>query len=168
MYDKYSFVLGEFERVTETHVYFWHGPFSQWSLSPFTENSFNFCNCEQYMMARKAVAFNDPVTFDKIMKEYNPKIIKDLGQQVGNFNQIEWDVIKYGIVKEGNRAKFTQNEKFRKLLQEVNGRTLVEASPYDRIWGVGLKQDDDRILDESKWLGENLLGKAITEIALDL
>ena len=168
MYNKYSFVLGEYERVTETHVYFWRGPFSQWALSPFKEGSFNYCNCEQYMMAQKAKLFKDPVTFDEIMKEYNPKKIKDLGRKVGNFDANKWNAIKYDIVKNGNLLKFKQNDKFRKLLQEVNVRTLVEASPYDLIWGVGLLQENDLILNENNWRGENLLGKAITEIALDL
>jgi len=69
-----------------------------------------------------------------------------------------------GFMKYVNYLKFTQNLEFRNQLLETENRTLVEASPYDKIWGVGLEETNDLILDEKNWLGQNLLGKALMEV----
>lgn len=169
-YDNYSFILGEYERVTETHVYFVRGPFSQWAYSPFYDESTDshFINCEQFMMARKAITFNDKETLEKIMKETSPKNIKDLGRLVKNYDEAAWSAIRFEQVKIGNYLKFSQLPKFKELLMSTGNRKLVEAAHYDRVWGVGLRQEDDLILDESNWLGQNLLGKAITEVRMML
>lgn len=164
-YNNYSFNLGEFERITETHVYFVRGPFSQWAYSPFVdEDGIKYINCEQYMMARKAIIFNDFETLSKIMNETNPKIIKDLGRLVKNYNEETWNAIRFEEVKRGNYFKFSQNENFKKMLLSTGDRQLVEAAWYDSVWGVGLRQEDDRILDENNWNGLNLLGKAVTAV----
>lgn len=165
-YDNYSFILGEHERVTETHVYFVRGPFSQWAYSPFYDESTDshFVNCEQFMMARKAITFNDQETLELIMKGTNPKNIKDLGRLVKNYNESTWSDIRFDQVKIGNYLKFSQNQKFKDLLMGTGDRKLVEAAWYDRVWGVGLRQEDDLILAEANWLGQNLLGNAITEV----
>ena len=169
-YDNYSFILGEHERVTENHVYFVRGPFSQWAYSPFYDESTNshYINCEQFMMAKKAITFNDQETLELIMKETNPKNIKDLGRLVKNYNESTWSDIRFDQVKIGNYLKFSQLPRFRELLMSTGNRKLVEAAWYDRVWGVGLRQEDDLILDEANWLGQNLLGKAITEVRVML
>lgn len=152
-------------RVTDTHVYFWNGIFSQWYDSPFV-NSFgeSFHCCEQYMMAYKALLFDDIASYHKIMASSDPKTIKKLGRAIANFNQEEWDREKCSIVTTGNFHKFTQDSELEKILLDTGTKTLVEASPYDRVWGIGLAEDNDDVLDESKWLGENLLGKCLMHV----
>ena len=166
MYKYNNYKLGKYERVTDTHVYFWGGCFSQWAYSEFKDANFNkkFDSCEKYMMYFKAHLFDNSMC-DKIYKESDPKIIKKMGREIKNFDQTVWDVHKYNIVYAANMYKFTQNNIFKNILLEAGVRIFVEASPYDKIWGVGLHQDDDTILDESKWLGENLLGKVITDVS---
>lgn len=148
-------------RITDTHVYFWGGPFSQWYMSDFKSLGREYCCAEQYMMEKKALIFNDLETRQKIMDSKDPKEIKALGRQIKNFDPKIWDKIKLTIVINGNYAKFSCNKELWKLINETGDKILVEASPYDKIWGVGLAEEDDRILDESNWQGENLLGKAL-------
>lgn len=154
--------------MKQAYVFFWKGPFSQWQRSPFTdENGIIFVTCEQFMMHRKAVLFDDHDTANKILLTNVPKVQKELGRMVSNFNPTVWDEKKFDIVKLGNRLKFTQNPIFLEELKLTKGKLLVEASPYDRIWGIGFEVGDPNINDESKW-GENLLGKAITEVRIEL
>jgi ribA/ribD-fused uncharacterized protein len=119
---------------------------------------------EQYMMAEKAKLFNDSETLNLIMDETDQKTIKDLGRMVKNFNSNIWDENKYNIVLKGNFAKFSQNNNLKEFLLSTNDSIIVEASPYDKVWGIGMKQDDKNILDVSKWKGENLLGFALMEV----
>ena len=119
---------------------------------------------EQYMMAEKAKLFNDSETLNLIMDEIDQKTIKDLGRMVKNFNSNIWDENKYNIVLKGNFAKFSQNNNLKEFLLSTNDSIIVEASPYDKVWGIGMKQDDKNILDVSKWKGENLLGFALMEV----
>lgn len=176
-FEPFEFELGRTERVTDTHVYFWRGPFSQWAYSEFNCTPYyhsmreftgyfdKYVNCEQWMMAAKAWLMKDSEYLKKIIEESNPKTIKDYGREIRNFNSELWDKVKYSVVLEGQLLKFSysHNKFYHDLLKATNGRILVEASPYDKVWGVGLREEDDLILDESNWKGENLLGKAITE-----
>ena len=157
--------LGDYERVTETHVYFWGGIFSQWATTKFKDpkSKKTFCSTEQWMMWNKAKLFDESYC-EKILKEKDPKKIKQMGRDINNFNIDVWDRFKYQIVVEGNYLKFSQNEYAKRILMESADRIFVEASPYDKIWGIGLYETDDRILDEKKSLGETLLGKAFTEV----
>ena len=120
------------------------------------------------MMASKACLFNDEETLDHILKSSDPKEIKALGRQVKNFDKEAWDEAKYLIVLNGNYRKFTQNPALRDYLLSTGNRFLVEASPYDRIWGIGLAADDPRAMDSSQWQGENLLGFALMEVRDDI
>ena len=113
------------------------------------------------MMAQKALLFKDQETFEKIMNSKIPKEIKELGRQVKNFSSEIWNKKKFEIVTNGNIAKFSQNEKLKSFLLNTKNKILVEASPYDTIWGIGMSEDDKDILDENKWKGQNLMGKAI-------
>lgn len=150
--------------TTDTHVYFWFGEFSQWYNSVFKEGEISYCCAEQYMMAYKAMLFDDKETLARIMSTTNPKDMKALGRAVRNFRPDIWDKVRVNIVKRGSYLKFTQNERLCKLLKNTGTRTLVEASPYDTIWGVGLAEDDPLILDSKNWQGENLLGKALMHV----
>jgi ribA/ribD-fused uncharacterized protein len=147
---------------TETHIYFWNSIYSQWYPSKFVENGKTFVTAEQYMMFNKAMLF-DSVVADKIMSTSDPKIQKMLGKQVKNFNQEIWDENKFNIVVQGNLLKFTQNLKLQQELLRTN-KILVEGSPYDTIWGVGVAYYDKKIFDEKNWRGENLLGKALMKV----
>ena len=128
------------------------------------EEDITYYSCEQYMMAKKAKLFNDEKVYNMIMSEEYPSVQKELGKMVSNFNQVVWDKHKFDIVVNANYLKFTQDETLKELLLDTGDKTIVEASPYDTIWGIGLSCDDDRVLDESKWEGENLLGKAIMKV----
>lgn len=151
-------------KETPTHVYFWGSIFSQWYKSDFSEGSIKFTSAEQYMMYRKALLFGDIASSEKILATNNPKAIKAIGRLIKAFNEDVWDNHKYQIVVRGNLLKFSQNMKLKEALLKTGDKILVEGSPYDRIWGVGLKWDDPEILNESNWRGFNLLGKALMEV----
>jgi ribA/ribD-fused uncharacterized protein len=143
--------------------FFWSGPFSQWAKSVFTVDNHYFC-CEQFMMFKKAELFNDINIMQEILESSNPKEIKALGRKVSNFDSKIWNEHKRDIVFQGNFAKFSQNQELKDMLLNTRGTILVEASPYDNIWGVGLEESDSRINSPQTWKGENLLGFALTEV----
>lgn len=149
-------------------TFFWKGSFSQWHMSTFKEKSslgiIEYCCAEQYMMAKKALLFNDYLTYDKIMASKNPKEIKDLGRLIFTFDQEKWDKVKFSIVYRGNVLKFNQNTDLLIKLFDTGNTILVEASPYDKVWGIGMSEDNLDTLDMNKWEGENLLGKALTSV----
>lgn len=86
--------------------------------------------------------------------EKHPKTIKALGRQVKEFDEKEWDKIKYKIVLNGNFYKFSQNKEMMEILQSTGNKTLVEASPYDKIWGVGLDENNEKIFNPNYWKGK--------------
>jgi len=146
-------------------TFFWHGPFSQWDTSPFMAlDGLMYNTAEQYMMAQKALLFQDEETFKKIMATTSPKEQKALGRIVKNFNPLVWDTMSTLIVYDGNLLKFSQNEKHREALMNTGDTILVEASPYDAIYGVGLAEDNPFIDDMSQWQGQNRLGFVLTKV----
>lgn len=153
-------------------VYFWkhldtfnNHYLSQWYNAPFVDNGICYKNMEQYMMSQKAKLFADKETEIKILKENDPKRIKQLGRLVKNFNQDIWNEHKYNIVFRGNMLKFTQYKNLGELLKQFPENTVfVEASPYDKIWGIGLSEKEAMLLTPKEWNGENLLGFALTEV----
>ncbi len=153
------------------HFFWKQTKLSQWVKSPFTieEIDLTFQNAEQFMMYGKAVWFKDKEIYNKIMQTSNPKEVKQLGRMVKNFNQIEWDKKKYDIVKQGNQFKFEQNEDCRNELLSTGNKILVEASPYDRIWGIGYSAEHPycKNVNVDYW-GENLLGKLLMELREEL
>ena len=176
---------GEKEKFT----FFWEtqSPFSQWHPSPFLapvymwENDFSkqlikngypadiqFTSAEQYMMYCKAMLFIDLEMAQEILKTANPRKIKELGRQVRRFNEDTWYVYRWRFVYQGNKYKFTQNEELKKALFSTQGTTLVEASPYDKIWGIGLSKDNPKAQLRSTWDGKNLLGEILTELRVEL
>ena len=148
----------------EKFTFFWHGPFSQWFPSSFHDNGTVYNCAEQFMMAQKAIMFKDWESLDKIMQTNDPSIQKKLGRQVKNFNLQEWESSAQSIVYLGNMLKFKQNEPLLNELLKTEGTTLVEASPYDKIWGIGLAENDSRALSRDTWLGKNLLGQILTKV----
>jgi len=115
-------------------------------------------------MASKAILFRDDKVLQMIMKEKKPEKHKKLGQQVSNFNQQKWEANCLEFVYQGNLAKFGQNAELKRQLLDTGTKTLAEASPYDRIWGIGLTAEDPRATSPSKWEGTNLLGKALERV----
>lgn len=144
--------------------FFYTGVFSQWYNSPFEYNNMKFTCCEQFMMVNKAIIFSDPDSAEAILKEKQPSSQKSLGRAIKNFNQELWDNVKLDVVFTGNYLKFTSSEEFRKILLNTGDSLLVEASPFDKIWGIGLSMTDPRKEDESLWTGQNLLGICITGV----
>jgi len=137
------------------------GCLSQWFPSPFTENEHTFATAEHYMMWRKATLFDDERTAARIIAADHPKQAKDLGRQVRNFDQATWEARRFDIVVDGNTLKFSQHDEMRAFLLGTGDQVLVEASPLDRVWGIGLKADDPRAEDPATWRGLNLLGFAL-------
>lgn len=176
--------MGTF-RSTSTHVYFWGGYFSQWATSKFTGylpiivsinletylakgKLLEFSCTEQYMMAAKASIFGDNQILDEIMNHSDPSIIKGLGRKVKNFDQDIWAKHARNIVYLGNFYKFTQDADAKAYLDESEQRYIVEGSPYDKIWGVGLAWNDPAIENQTNWNGTNWLGEVLMVVRDDL
>lgn len=147
------------------YVFFWgESPFSQWSKSIFTYGGVVYTSTEQFMMNQKALLFGDHESSKKIMSTDNPREQKALGRKVQNFDVHEWDSKARDIVFNGNYAKFSQNEKMKKQLLNTGDKILVEASPYDKIWGVGMDVYHPDIEDETRWKGKNWLGQVLMAV----
>ncbi len=156
------------------HFFYSHKPqkdnshvFSQWYPCQMTDDAgINYSSAEQYMMAQKALLFNDIYHYEKILNTTSPKTAKNLGRKVKDYDQKVWDNNKYQIVLQGNRYKFSQNEDLKKILLETGSKILAEASPYDSIWGIGFKESQ-ALENQEKW-GLNLLGKVLMDVRLEL
>lgn len=142
--------------------------FSQWFPVKFEEDGVVFKTAEHYMMAGKAKLFSDQEILQKILQSGTPNQAKNLGRKVKNFDPKIWDGHKYEIVKKANLLKFTQNLKFQNFLLSTGDKILVEASPYDKIWGIGMLETDPRAENPLLWNGENLLGFALMEVRDEL
>ncbi len=137
---------------------------SQWWPVNFEEEGIVYKTAEHYMMAGKARLFGDKEILEKIISKTSPKDVKDLGRQIKNFDAKAWDEEKYQIVKQGNYLKFSQNENLKHFLLQTGSKVLVEASPVDPVWGIGLTEDNLAAKDPGQWKGENLLGFALMEV----
>ncbi len=157
-------------REQRRFTFFWRqeSPFSQWHPVEFVVKGQRFMCAEQYMMHGKAVLFGDAQVAERILASSSPKMHKALGRKVSGFDEKRWVQERERIVYEGNHAKFTQNADLLQLLLATAGTELVEASPTDRVWGVGLSEEDPRIHDPAQWRGQNLLGKVLTRLREDL
>ncbi|WP_300758454.1 NADAR family protein [uncultured Brachyspira sp.] len=137
---------------------------SQWYIKDFKDNDIVFNCMEKYMMYNKALLFDDKDIANEILNNNQPKAIKELGRKVKNFDDEVWDKMKYQIVFTGNYYKFSQNTELRNFLLSTKNKVLAEASPYDRVWGIKMKYDDDNIKNPFCWKGENLLGFALMQV----
>lgn len=157
-----SHLLGATMDLTNKRIYFWGGIFSQWAKCDFVDELGVKFNCaEQAMMYHKALVFEDEDAAKAVLNEKDPRNQKTIGRTIKNYNDEKWDKVKFDIVMQNNIFKFFQNPGWKELLIYTDGYELVEASPYDKIWGVGLGEDNPLIYDKNNWQGENLLGKAI-------
>lgn len=163
------------ENQSFKYIYFWgHTPpkdgsiskscFSQWFERPFVHEEITYPTAEHWMMAEKARLFKDDEILEKILKATSAAEAKKLGRQVKNWNEKTWIDHRSSIVCNGNYLKFTQHEDLKDFLLQTNDRVLVEASPYDKIWGIGMKAEDPGIEYPGNWKGLNLLGYALMEV----
>lgn len=137
--------------------------FSQWFELPFTVKGITYNTAEHWMMAGKALLFNDLIAFDKIVKAGSPAEAKKMGRSINGFDDLVWREKRIDIVVTGNIHKFNQYPDYATYLVNTNDRILVEASPVDAIWGIGLSKDDEYVDNPNRWKGENLLGFALME-----
>jgi ribA/ribD-fused uncharacterized protein len=150
--------------------FFYSGYLSNWADTPFVDLSDgNSYNCsEQYMMYHKASLYGDHETSIKIMEARHPGDQKALGRKVKNFNPDQWNKVAKNIVYRGCFYKFTQNVEAYQYLLSTDGTLLVEASPTDVIWGIGLGGYDDLRHDPQNWRGSNWLGEVLTKLRENL
>lgn len=176
---KYSIEKLIAENQDNKYLFFWgHQPnkdgsisktcFSQWWLSSFEVDNVTYKTAEHWMMAKKAELFNDKEVLEKIIKANSPAEAKKLGREVKNYDDAVWLENRYEIVRQGNFYKFSQNKNLKEFLINTKDRVLVEASPVDPIWGIGMASDHKDVLNPKKWRGPNLLGFALMEVRDEL
>ncbi|MER7832040.1 NADAR family protein [Streptomyces sp. NPDC095602] len=169
--------VGRGERVKYLH--FWgHRPrpdgrigascLSQWWPSPFTVDGVRYATAEHWMMAAKARLFGDAEAERRAVEAAGPAQAKRVGRLVRGFDDAVWERERYGIVVAGSLHKFGQNPELGGFLLGTGRRVLVEASPVDRVWGIGLAADDERAQDPARWRGLNLLGFALMDAREEL
>jgi len=150
--------------IPEKFTYFWLGdsPFSQHFKCELVIDGRLYNFTEQWMMQQKSIVFGELELAEKIMKMEDPKAMKRAAQKRGipNFNQSIWERHLYRIVHKGNMHKFAQNLE----LNGTVGTTLVEASPYDRVWGCGCREHEPAAQQRETWRGSNWLGEILTEV----
>jgi hypothetical protein len=139
------------------------GCLSQWWPVAFTVDDVAYPSAEHFMMSAKALLFGDTETAERIQAAPNPGAAKALGREVRGFDEQIWAERRFDLVVTGNLAKFGQHPDLRDFLLATN-QVLVEASPRDRIWGIGLAASDDRATSPERWDGLNLLGFALMEV----
>jgi ribA/ribD-fused uncharacterized protein len=134
---------------------------SQWWPAMFSVDGRTYASAEQYMMAQKAELFGDQETLAAILSSPDPSQAKSLGRRVRGFDEERWIAHRFDTAVHGNVAKFSQNPELEGWLLATGDAVLVEASPVDRIWGIGLAAEDTRARDPRSWPGLNLLGFAL-------
>lgn len=138
--------------------------FSQWFPSPFYVDDVCYKTAEHWMMVKKALLFNDNNSAAQIIVADKPSSAKAIGRTVTNFNAALWNEQAFNIVVEGNKHKFSQNAALKDFLFGTGNQIIVEASPADAVWGIGLAQDAADAGNPLKWPGNNLLGFALMEV----
>ncbi|MDO5558976.1 MAG: NADAR family protein [Oscillospiraceae bacterium] len=173
-YNKNDLILSVKNGRETQYIFFWgHTPdkggkikkscLSQWYKCTFTVEGTVYHTAEQYMMAQKALLFGDKEIFSRIMQAKEPDEYKKLGRMIRGFDEKIWAQNRCNIVIAGNTAKFSQNDDLKSFLVSTGEKVLVEASPYDNLWGIGINASDDDCNDPEKWPGENLLGFCLME-----
>lgn len=163
------------ERITKNHIFFWGGDFSNWAALPVEYMDREFPTAEHAYMYAKAMFFedhdiastilgNEKMNLYEEMVPLTPKDVKELGRKVKGYDDTQWEAVRYNIMVGIQYAKFNRTEHLRELLIMTYPKIIVEASPYDQIWGIGLHWTDQKVLDEENWRGRNLLGKAMMKV----
>ena len=166
-------VMGVNNGLIETPdlVLFWGGPLSNFYEAPYQvvlgDGRTVTMNCtEKHFMYIKAMTFGDKVMAEKILLAPTPGKAKALGRKVQGYDDNVWSEVRYNVMLEVNLLKYRNNAEVRDILLKKNWRNkhFVEASPYDKIWGIGLNMDDPKSHDPNQWEGQNLLGKCLDEV----
>lgn len=149
--------------ISPKYIFFFgaDSPYSNWYRCKFIVDDVEYSSNEQYMMHQKALFFKDVETAAKIMKSNEPWVAKMLGRAVKPFDRVVWALHAFDIVVKGAYAKFSQNPELKNIILKSANKIFVEASQFDRLWGIGLGINDPNLLNECKWKGKNLLGKAL-------
>jgi ribA/ribD-fused uncharacterized protein len=137
---------------------------SQWWPASFTVDGLAYPSAEHYMMAQKAALFGDDEAAMRIRDAVTPGAAKAIGRRVRDFDEESWTSVRREVVVTGNLAKFSQNPELREFMLATGDRVLVEASPVDRVWGIGLTASDERSASPAGWRGLNLLGFSLMEV----
>ncbi|MFL9876444.1 NADAR family protein [Paraburkholderia megapolitana] len=137
---------------------------SNWHPCRFTYHGVDFTSVEQLMMLSKAKLFADDMAAHQILATKDPMAQKMIGRKVKGFGLSLWESRRESIVFVGCREKFSQNPGLRTILLATAPTELVEASPYDLIWGIGLGERDSRVTDRRHWRGRNLLGITLMRV----
>lgn len=141
---------------------------SQWYEAPLVIDGVRYLTAEHFMMAEKARLFNDQFALQQILAANHPRLAKQIGRKVLNFDEKLWNQHSVEIVTHGNFAKFSQNQELQEYLITTHGKVLVEASPYDKIWGIGLARNEAAARNPTQWQGLNLLGFSIMKARAQL
>ncbi|MET7740748.1 NADAR family protein [Streptomyces sp. NPDC005385] len=136
---------------------------SQWWPSPSVTEGVAYATAEHWMMAAKARLFGDAEAERRAVEAASPALAKKAGRLVRGFDDAVWERERFGIVVEGSVHKFAAHADLREFLLGTGDRVLVEASPLDRVWGIGLAATDEGASDPRRWRGGNLLGFALME-----
>ncbi|KJK08250.1 MULTISPECIES: NADAR family protein [Pseudomonas] len=173
--DNASLIAALDQHLAPDYLYFWghrqavvgkpdKSCFSQWFEAHFSEDGVHYPSAEHYMMAGKARLFDDQHSLTQILSADTPLKAKALGRSVSGFDEQVWNAQRQAIVEQANCLKFAQNPALRDFLLSTAGRVLVEASPVDRIWGIGLDAKAPEAADPRQWQGLNLLGYALMRV----
>lgn len=108
--------------------------------------------------------FGDQEIRAQILQATTPNAAKALGRKISGFNEQDWLKHRYETVVRANKAKFSQNPELNNFLKETGSSIIVEASPVDNIWGIGLAQDHANANNPNLWQGLNLLGFALMQV----
>lgn len=174
-------------KITDERVFFFgyegndpHVCFQQWFPATFAglkgvfsgdtgekageREMIEFATSEHFMMYHKALLMNDVSTAKRILEAEHPSEAKKLGREVQNFDQALWTKHADAVVEEGNWYKFSdeRSKDLKEVLLSTGHKEIVEASPDDRIWGIGFDANEAEG-NEDKW-GNNGLGKALMKV----
>lgn len=140
------------------------GFLSNWYISFFESEGYNYFAMEQYIAHRKALTFGDLEIAEKVMASTDFEEMKALGRQVRGYDNRVWNGIRQIVVYEGLLAKFGQNPELKQQLLATGDALLAEAEEYDAIWGIGLAMENENNRNPDAWEGQNLLGFALMQV----
>lgn len=151
-------------KTTDTHIFFLKEWLSNFKACTIISGESTFNNTEQLFMYHKAIFFEDYDIADKILITPVPYEAKALGRLVKGYVDEDWNKVRYFFMYQANLLKYTQNEDLKTKLLATGDKILVEVNPRDNIWGIGMDENNPDILDETKWKGQNLLGKVLMDV----
>ncbi|MDR7383654.1 NADAR family protein [Promicromonospora iranensis] len=139
------------------------GSLSQWFVAPFEVAGERYATAEHWMMAEKARLFRDPDAERAAIDAPNPALAKAAGRAVRDFDGDVWARERFEVVVRGNVHKFAAHPDLQEFLLRTGSRVLVEASPRDRVWGIGMGAKNENAENPAAWRGLNVLGFALME-----